>query len=651
MMVPSEKRTTIVTLALLAFALVFVSLFMFAPGVLGFTGTESVSDDGLVIDSTYSDRDLDPSYDEDTATILYLADGASYVEGSGASVYGDVITITSAGVYIARGSLSDGQIVVYAGEDDKVQLVLDGVDIYCSDNPAIYAAQADKIFITLSDGSVNTLEDGSEYISTIDDKSAKAAVYARSDLTLNGNGTLSVTGNYMHAIASQNNLIITGGTYVLTAVSDGLHGKNCVKIYDGDITINSGDEGIQSDQTGDEENGFVSIDGGSITITSAADGIEAVTVLRIAGGEINITTGDGSGTAVSGNLGFTGSLPDMTTMPVLSGIDSGSGMNMTRPAFDGNMTAQMGGGQGFTPTTTTADDESVSAKGLKAGELVLITGGIITLTCEDDGIHSNIDVMIQGGTISIASGDDGMHADESLVINDGLVTITQSYEGLEGYAIIINGGEVDITSTDDGMNAGGGDDGSGFAAMGRGGFDTDSFSTVVTGSTSLAALTINGGVIKVASSSGDGLDSNGDITINGGQLYVEANNNGNSAIDAGTDSGGTCVVNGGIIAAVGSSSMAEGFDSSSAQESIMYTSASNAESGTNISVTDAFGNEILIYTSSCSFNSVILSMPDLTVGSTYTLRIGSDSETITLSEIAGSYGSVSSGGMFVRSRT
>ena len=639
-MEPSEKRIAIVTFVLLALGIVLVSLILFAPSVLGSAETGNVSTDGITIDITYSAKDLDPSYDEASATILYLADGASYVDGSGASVYGNVITITDEGTYIARGSLSDGQIVIYAGESDKVQLVLDGVDISCSDNPAIYAAQADKVFITLAEGSVNTLEDGSVYAATIDGKEAKAVIYSRSDLTLNGQGTLIVTGNYLHAISSQDNLIIAGGTYNLTAVGDGLHGKNSVKIYDGTITINAGDEGIQSDQTDDEEKGFISIDGGSITITSAGDGIEAVTILRIAGGDIDITTGDGSGTPASG--GFTGSVPDMTTMPVSSGIDSGSEMNMTRPAFDGNMTSQMGGGQGFTPTTTTTDDDSVSAKGLKADELVLITGGIITLTCEDDGIHSNSDVTIQGGTISIASGDDGIHADENLVIHDGSVTITQSYEGLEGFAITINGGQIGITSTDDGMNAGGGADGSGFM-MGGGGFNTDTFSSTLTGSSDLPTLTINGGVIFVFSSSGDGVDSNGDLTINGGTLYVEANNNGNSAIDAGAESGGTCVVNGGIVLAIGSSSMAEGFDSSSTQASIMYNFDTSTQVGTTISLNDASGSVLLTYTSSLSFNSVIISSRDMTIGSTYTLTIGTTVTEITLDETAGSYGSVSSG--------
>ncbi len=618
-MEPSEKRITIVTFVLLAFCIGCASLILFAPSVLESAETGNVSTDGLTIDITYSAKDLDPSYDEDAATVLYLADGASYVDGSGASVYGNVITITDEGTYIARGSLSDGQIVIYVGESDKVQLVLDGATISCSDNPVIYAAQADKVFITLAEGSVNTLEDGSVYAATIDGKEAKAAIYSRSDLTLNGQGTLIVTGSYLHAISSQGDLVIAGGTYYLTAVGDGLHGKNSVKIYDGTITINAGDEGIQSDQTDDEEKGFISIDGGSITITSAGDGIEAVTILRIAGGDIDITTGDGSGTAVSG-----------------------SEMNMTRPAFDGNMTTRMGGGQGLTPTTTTIDDDSVSAKGLKADELVLITGGIITLTCEEDGIHSNSDVTIQGGTISIASGDDGIHADENLVIHDGSVTITQSYEGLEGFAITINGGRIDITSTDDGMNAGGGADGSGFMTAG-GSFDMDSFSSVLTDSGDLSQLTINGGVISVFSSSGDGVDSNGDLTINGGTVYVEANNNGNSAIDAGTESGGTCVVNGGSVLAIGSSSMAEGFDSSSTQASIRYNIDTSAQAGKDLSLTDVFGSVLLTYTSSLSFNSVIISSPDLTIGSTYTLTIGTTVAEITLDETAGSYGSVSSG--------
>ena len=144
--------------------------------------------------------------------------------------------------------------------------------------------------------------------------------------------------------------------------------------------------------------------------------------------------------------------------------------------------------------------------------------------------------------------------------------------------------------------------------------------------------------------SGDGADSNGDLTINGCELYVEANNSGNSAVDVGDDSGGgSCVINGGIVVAVGSSSMAEGFDASSEQPSIMYNFDTSAESRTTVSLTDASDKVILTYTPSLSFNSVIISSPDLAIGSTYTLTIGTTVETITLDETAGSYGSVSSG--------
>ncbi len=209
-MKPSKKLIPLITLVLLALGIVFASLILFAPGILGSTETDNVSDDGLSIDVAYSAKDLDPSYDENSTTLLYLADEASYVEGSGASVYGDVITITDEGTYIARGSLSDGQIVISAGESDKVQLVLDGVAISCSDNPTIYVTQADKVFITLAEGSFNTLEDGNVYAATIEGKEAKTTIYACSDLTLNGQGTLIVTGNYLHAISSLNDLVITG---------------------------------------------------------------------------------------------------------------------------------------------------------------------------------------------------------------------------------------------------------------------------------------------------------------------------------------------------------------------------------------------------------------------------------------------------------
>ncbi len=200
--------------------------------------------DASALDLEYSKRDMDASYDESSATTVALSGASASVSGSGASVDGSTVNITAAGTYIVSGELSDGSIVVSAGEDDKVQIVLAGASITCSNGPAIYVEQADKCFITLASGTQNTLSDGSTHAS----EDTNACVYATCDLTINGEGSLSVNGNYRHGVFTKDDLVIFGGTVSVSAVENGLHGKDSVKIGDGDISIVAGGDGVKSNK-------------------------------------------------------------------------------------------------------------------------------------------------------------------------------------------------------------------------------------------------------------------------------------------------------------------------------------------------------------------------------------------------------------------
>ena len=323
-------------------------------------------------------------------------------------------------------------------------------------------------------------------------------------------------------------------------------------------------------------------------------------------------------------------------------------------------------------SSTSSDTDSTSTKGIKSEGALYVNGGTFTINSADDAFHSNFDVTINDGTYTISSGDDGMHADSALLVNGGTITVTESYEGLEGLNITINDGKIDIAASDDGMNAAGGNDQSGFGGRGGDGFkgmqapdaaqrpdDTSdntsdntqkpndtSDTAQTTGNITVAAqksdsasdtaqdtdaasedemwIVINGGYVHVLAG-GDGLDSNGDLIINGGEVYVDGpSDNGNSAIDYGEKS--SFYINGGTVVAVGSSGMAEDVSSESKQQAAFVKLDSQADAG-DVILKDADANEIISYTAQKKYDCVIISTAALKAGQTYTLSAsGSESE-------------------------
>lgn len=309
-------------------------------------------------------------------------------------------------------------------------------------------------------------------------------------------------------------------------------------------------------------------------------------------------------------------------------------------------------------SSTSSDADSTSTKGIKSDGAPYVNGGTFTINSADDSFHSNSDATINDGTYTISSGDDGIHADNALLVNGGTITVTESYEGLEGLNITINDGKIDITASDDGMNAAGGNDASGFGGRGGDGFkgmqtpdsarkSNDTSDTAqTTGNITVAAqkqdntsvssqdtdaasddemwMVINGGYVHVLAG-GDGLDSNGDLTINGGEVYVDGpSDNGNSAIDYGEKS--SFNINGGTVVAVGSSGMAEDVSSDSKQQVAFVKLDSQADAG-DVILKDAAGNEIISYTVQKKYDCVIISTADLKAGQTYTLSAsGNESE-------------------------
>lgn len=565
-------------------------------------------------------------------SITLSPDGSTSTDAS-VRIDGQTVTITQAGTYQIAGTLDDGALIVESGENAKITLVLGGVSIKNSTGAAIQIATADDVTIELSEGTTNVLQSGEEVdiaTATESEEASGGALQSKADLKIKGKGSLTVLGYLNNGIHCTKDLKIKNGNISVTALGHGIKGKNSVTVSGGTVTVTSGKDGITSDETENEEKGFVTIEDGEIIITSAGDGVSAETTLTVTGGVISIISGGGSANAQQ----KTDNMRDWWD-------------------FD----------------NSASDDDSASCKGLKAGKALVISGGSITIDAQDDALHTDGDMTISGGECILSTGDDGAHAALSLTVLDGKITVLTSYEGLEANQITLADGELDITASDDGINANGGSDGfSGGFGGGFGGRRSDmnsqsgdmtppdnsnmqtppdgnapsgnpptmpgqdaADSTTTDDTTDKQpVLLITGGKITV-NADGDGLDSNGDLRVEGGDITINGpSNGGNGALDIGTENGGAGVIAGGTLIALGTSSMTENFGSTSTQCAFLVTMNSFG-AGETITITDSQGNVLYTGVTVKSANSVVFSSPDLVVGETYTVTIGSTSATVTQS--------------------
>ncbi len=558
--------------------------------------------------------------------ITLSPDGSTSTDAS-VLIDGQNVTITQAGTYQIAGTLDDGALIVESAENAKITLVLGGVSIKNSTGAAIQIATADDVTIELAEGTTNVLQSGEKVdiaTATESKEASGGALQSKADLKIKGRGSLTVLGYLNNGIHCTKDLKIKNGNISVTALGHGIKGKNSVTVSGGMVTVTSGKDGITSDETENEEKGFVTIEDGEIIITSAGDGVSAETTLTVTGGVISIISGGGSANAQQ----KTDNMHDWWD-------------------FD----------------NSASDDDSVSCKGLKAGKAMMISGGSITIDAQDDALHTDGDMTISGGECILSTGDDGAHAALSLTVLDGKITVLTSYEGLEANQITLAGGELDITASDDGINANGGSDGFSGGRGGMGGSfggrrnDTNNHSGDMTPPDGNApsgnpptmpgqdaadstttddtidkqpVLLITGGKITV-NADGDGLDSNGNLRVEGGDITVNGpSNGGNGAIDIGTENGGAGFIAGGTLIALGTSSMAENFGSTSTQCAFLVTMNSFG-AGETITITDSQGNVLYTGVTVKSANSVVFSSADLVVGETYTVTIGSTSATVTQS--------------------
>lgn len=487
------------------------------------------SDGASLAEEFFSERDYRTDYDASSAVrISFEGDGVKSSDEKAAVVSGDTVTIQDEGCYILSGTFTE-QIIIDAEKSDKIQLVLNGVTIHSESSAAIYVKQADKVFVTTAKGTENTLSNGGSY-AAIDENDIDAVIFSKEDLTLNGEGKLTVQAAAGHGVVSKDSLALCSGEYSITATEDGLSGKDGVGIAGGTISISAGDDGIHSD-------GAVYILGGTIDITESEEGIEGMTI-DVIDGEISIVSRD-------------------------------DGMNAT----NGTSKTENAGapGQGERPQkrdgTAFAGESSDSS-----------TNG------QDRNPPRKGEMPQKGKTENGAAA---------------------SPEG---------GTDAAGTQTSDRKERGGMPEMGGKAPQGH-------FSEAEEG----VYISIAGGTIRIAAS-GDGIDSNGDLYISGGEVYISGpENDGNGSLDY----NGEGKISGGVLVAAGSSGMAQGFSESSVQKSIL-TETEASPAGTELSLYDSEGRELLHWTAEKAYSCVLVSLPELTEGESYTLKSGDSEKTIVL---------------------
>lgn len=550
------KKLTAIFIAL---ALVFtLTACQNIDNIINGNGSELDGENGVSVEVSVEITEDD--LNEDVSSYTQIIFSQSSVVAENCTVSGTVVTITKSGTYLVSGSCSDGQILVNA-KDCEVKIALNRLSLSCGSSAPIFIQKAEKVIITLCSNTVNTLTDTANYVLN-EDEEPSATIFSKSDLTINGSGTLTINANYNNAIQCKDVLKITNGTINVNSVDDGIIGKDFLYILNAEINAECGGDGLRSTNDSDTKLGTIYIESGTISLICENDGIQAANGILINGGTFDITTGGGS-------------------------ANSSSQSQQTPWGSWGSSTSN-----------------SDSAKAIKATNNIVINSGEFNIDSSDDSVHCNDSMLISGGNLEVSSGDDGFHADNILIISGGIINIDKCYEGIESVKITISDGDINIIASDDAINATSG----GGAGLQPGQSNTNDENII----------NITGGTIVIRSD-GDGLDANGAIRMSGGLLIVSgANTRGDSAIDFDID----FVVTGGTVIAVGGTENAHMISSSSTQASFQCHLTSSMTAGTPLAIYDGDNNLILAYVSDKAYQSIIVTSSKMSVGMTINIYTG-----------------------------
>ena len=420
----------------------------------------------------YTNEDL--TWDSSDEKTIDLANPTAT---DGVSVENGTITITSGGTYRLTGEYS-GQVKIDAAKTDTVRLVLDNAKITNSTGAALNVVSAAEAIIYTAAGTTNTVADEANYTATGDDD-PDAAIYSTANLTLAGEGSLSVEGAYEEGIHTTGGLVIASGTLEVNAANTGIKGKDYVDITGGIVNVTAAQDGIKSTSTDDESMGFTRLSAGSVTVSAGDDGLKAPRTLEISGGTLNIEKSnegieaqyinilDGDVTVNSTDDGINASLKDSSsdtssdttsgtapagqqtqqnqngqvqqapagggTAPGGSQGSTGQNQNMPQPPTDG---AMPGGGGGIFEVVDAA---------------INISGGTVVVNAEGDGIDSNGTATFSGGTVTVngptAGGNNALDSNGDLLLNGGTVTAGSTADMFEAPSSASTSGYLKITDS------------------------------------------------------------------------------------------------------------------------------------------------------------------------------------------------------------
>ncbi len=599
----------------------------------------------------YSASELSDNYT--SSETITLKDGASSSTDSSVKVSGNTITITEAGTYVISGTLSDGQIVVDTTDEEKVQLVLNGVTITNSTQSPIYIKKAkDYAMITLKAGTTNTLTDNETYtLPTSETEELDATIYSKADLVINGTGSLVVNANFNDGIKTNDSLHIVSGNITVDAVHDAIYAKDAITIDDGNLNI------VTKDGSENKVMEFEQMGGGGFGgqmpegMTPPTDGQMPTGMTPPTDGQMpegmtpptdgQMPTGMTPPTDGQMPTGMTpptdGQMPQGMTPPdgqmggrgmrgQGTGMDAQTSASVTQPTAPTSTSSTTTTNQVTKPTTTTSttdatttttEEDEESNKGLKSKGEIVINGGTFTIDSYDDAIKAGTFLEINDGTFDIKSGDDALKGDYILTINGGDINIGYCYEGIESEKVYLNGGNIDVISKDDGINAS---------------LENSTTSTMhgnpagsdVAVTEADPIIIVDGANVKV-NADGDAIDSNGGFTMNSGVVEVHGVNNGG---ELAMDFDKQALINGGDLLVLGG---AGNLSSSSTQNVITTTLSSQAASGSTLTVKNSSGTVLFSTVLERNTTAVTFSSSDIVKGQTYTISDGTNTTTITAS--------------------
>lgn len=599
-----------------------------------------------VLKDTKNTDTLDYVWDETKVVKIAFQDNSIAVNNKNVQVAGRVLTIIGSGTYELSGTLTEGQVVV--NSSGVVRLLMNNVNISNSTTAPIFIKDAKRAILILPEGTHSTVTDGAEYVLTAD--SLNSAIYSTDYMAITGQGALTVNGNYNSAISSRDELIIESGSFVVNAAGPAIKGRDYLIINGGDFKINSGGDAIKSDKELVANQGFVEINAGTFHIVSQKDGITAITDLRINAGSFDITTGGGS-TAVPDSTISAKGLKSDNSIEINGGsfklsssdhaisasnkliIHAGDfNINSVGDAIKSNAKSlthlgliEIHGGtfhivsqkDGFTALTdlkitagdfdittgggsTMERDTTISAKAIKCGDRIEISGGAFKLNSSDNAIDASNHLFLNAGEFQLSSSNKPLDSDSTLTIRSAKVDIIKAMKGVSSHKIYLLGGVLTVNSQNDCLKA-----------SKRQDIDVNDGSSIV----------IDGAELYLDTQKGDALDSNGSITINSGVVVVQGSS---SSKDDALKYRESFTINGGVVVASGGNSLLPNKATELVTVGIKFRSL--IVPGMIINIQDEAGNTVISYKSDKLAYYMVIAHKDLKLNTKYNLYIGGSVE-------------------------